>query len=68
MELNIEMEIKALNFEIMSWFCFNHWNTLPYFLLKLSNLICLDVHTITIKVVFVHHQTDLIIFVENNKV
>jgi LytS/YehU family sensor histidine kinase len=53
MELNKEMEIKVLNCEIMSWFCFNHLNTPPYFLVKLSSLICLDVYTITTKV---HHH------------
>jgi hypothetical protein len=55
------MEIKVLNCEIMSWLCFNHLNTPIYFLVKLSNLIFLDVHTITIKVVFCsssHHSNN----------
>jgi hypothetical protein len=46
------MEIKVLNCEIMFVPVFNNVNTPPYCLVKLSNLICLDVHTITIKVVF----------------
>jgi hypothetical protein len=36
------MEVKVLNCEIMSWFCFNHLNTPPYCLVKLSSLICVD--------------------------
>jgi hypothetical protein len=50
MELIKEMEIKVLNWEIMSWFCFSLRKTTPsYCLVKLSNLICLDEHKITVK-------------------
>jgi hypothetical protein len=61
MELIKEMEIKVLNCEIMFWFCFWILITPPCCLVKLSNLICLDVHTITIKVVFClssHHPNN----------
>jgi ATP-dependent Lon protease len=44
------MELKVLNCEIMFVPIFNNLNTLPYCLVKLCNLICLDVYTITTKV------------------
>jgi hypothetical protein len=51
----------VLNCEIMFVPVFNNLNIPPYCLVKLSNLICLDVHTITIKVVFCsssHHPNN----------
>jgi hypothetical protein len=40
----------VLNCEIMFVPVCNNLNTPPYYLVKLSNLICLDVYTITTKV------------------
>jgi hypothetical protein len=41
---------------------FNHLNTPPYRLVNLSNLIFLDVHTITIKVMFSSSSHHLYVF------
>jgi hypothetical protein len=55
----------VLNCEIMFVPVFNNLNTPPYCLVKLSNLIFLDVHTITIKVVFCSSSHHPINFCDN---
>jgi hypothetical protein len=57
------MEIKVLNCKIMFVSVFINLDTPPCCLVKLSNLNCLDVHTITIKVVFCLSSHTLIISV-----
>jgi hypothetical protein len=51
-QLKKDIEIKVLNCEIMFVSVFINLNTPPCYLVKLSNLNCLDVHTITIKINF----------------
>jgi hypothetical protein len=62
-QLKKEMKIKVLNFEVIFVSVFINLNTHPCCLVKLSNLNCLDVHIITIKVVFCLSSHTLIISV-----